>query len=304
MKVQRKKILKKVKRTSKKRGGSIIDKVIDILPFELHVPSYQYCGPGTHLQKRLTRGDPGINPLDAACKQHDIEYSKHRDSKERLIADKVLQKEAMKRVFSKDASLAERTTALGVAASMKIKRHLTKTGKGLTKKQLKQKKGKQIKRNTTKTGKGLKQKNTKKKKGEHVTLSSLIKSAKAALKKKKPDTVASAINVAVASIKKSKEGKSVKSPRTIKLPTYTGGVLPLIPIFAGLSALGSIAGGAASITNAINSARRGLFELDESKRHNKNMESIAIGNESGKGFYLRTNKNGSGFYLKPYTKNR
>lgn len=253
----------------------------------------------------------------------------------------------MKRVFSKDASLAERATALGVAAAMKIKRHLTgkglfkkhlkKTGKGLTKKRLKKtgkglikKRLKKTSKGLTKkclkrtgkglnkkTGKGLSKKHLKKtgngiskkrskqmKKMKHVTLSNLIKSAKAAIKKNRPDTVASAINVAVKSIKKSKRGKSVKTPCSIKLPTYTGGVLPLIPIFAGLSALGSIAGGAASITNAINVARKGQFEMDENKRHNRAMETITIGNKSGKGFYLRSNKNGSGFYLKPFAKNR
>jgi len=29
-----------------------------------HWPGYQYLGPGTHLKKRLARGDPGINRLD------------------------------------------------------------------------------------------------------------------------------------------------------------------------------------------------------------------------------------------------
>lgn len=29
-----------------KRGDGIIDKIIDKVPFELHVPGYQYCGPG------------------------------------------------------------------------------------------------------------------------------------------------------------------------------------------------------------------------------------------------------------------
>lgn len=284
----------KNKSSTKKRGAGIINKLIDILPFEVHVPSYQFCGPGTHLEKRLTRGDSGINPLDAACKLHDIEYSKHKNSAERSIADKALQKEAMKRVFSKDASLAERATALGVAAAMKIKRGLTKkTGKGLTKNQTKCHQSK-------KTGKGLAKDSLKK---NNVNFSTLIKSAKAAIKKKRPDTVSSAIKVAVESIKRSKKGKRIKKPRTIKLPTITGGVLPLIPIFAGLSALGSIAGTAASITNAINAAKRGQLELDESKRHNKTMESIAIGNKSGNGFFLRTNKNGNGFYLKPFTKN-
>ncbi|KAJ8979793.1 hypothetical protein NQ317_007703 [Molorchus minor] len=59
-----------------KRGRGIVNTLINKLPFELHLPGgYQYCGPGTKLQKRLARGDPGINKLDKACKQHDIAYS-------------------------------------------------------------------------------------------------------------------------------------------------------------------------------------------------------------------------------------
>jgi len=42
---------------------------------EFHWPGYQYMGPGTHLAKRLKRGDPGINRLDKIAKQHDIDYS-------------------------------------------------------------------------------------------------------------------------------------------------------------------------------------------------------------------------------------
>lgn len=285
MKVEKKsKRSKRTKRVIKKRGAGIVDKIIDILPFELHVPNYQYCGPGTHLEKRLARGDPGINGLDQACKRHDIEYSKHKEGSERSAADKILQQEAMKRAFSKDASLAERATALTVAAAMKAKRSLSKIGKGVSSKR----QPKRIK---------------KKKKKQKVALSSLIKSAKVAIKKSKPTTVDSAIKVAVKEIKKITKGKQVKEPRIIKLPTISGGVLPLIPIFAGLSALGTIAGSAAGITNAINAVKRGELELRESKRHNKTMESIAIGNKAGNGFYLQPNKNGRGLHLKPYTKN-
>lgn len=71
-------------------AGNILNKAIDILPAEVHLPFYQYCGPGTDLQRRLSRGDPGINKLDAACKLHDIAYSKFKDSKNRSVADKEL----------------------------------------------------------------------------------------------------------------------------------------------------------------------------------------------------------------------
>lgn len=235
----------------------------------------------------MARGNPGINPLDAACKQHDIEYSKNQNSEERAIADKILQKEAMKRILSKDATLGERAVALGVAAAMKAKRSLTKIGSGLGHK-------KAIKK-TEKSRKSNK---------KRIALSTLIKTARNAIKKSRPDNIESAIKVAVASVKKTRKGKQVNTPRIIKLPTITGGGLPLIPIFAGLSALGTLAGTTAGITNAINAAKRGQREIDESKRHNRRMEKIAIGNKSGTGFYLRSAKPGDGFYLQPYQKNR
>ena len=34
-------------------AGTVINKSIDLLPVELHIPGYQYCGPGTKLSKRL-----------------------------------------------------------------------------------------------------------------------------------------------------------------------------------------------------------------------------------------------------------
>ena len=48
---------------------------------EFHWPGYQYLGPGTHLRKRLKRGDPGINRLDRVAKQHDIDYSRAKTRK-------------------------------------------------------------------------------------------------------------------------------------------------------------------------------------------------------------------------------
>ena len=44
-------------------------------------------GPGTHLEKRLKRGDPGINRLDRIAKQHDIDYSRARHLQDKWKAD-------------------------------------------------------------------------------------------------------------------------------------------------------------------------------------------------------------------------
>lgn len=116
--------------TSIKRGRGLLNKVIDLLPVELHIPGgYRYCGPGTRLTERLSRGDPGINQLDEACKQHDIAYAKYSDDKNRNIADRILANKAWERVKSSNASLAERAAAWAVTTAMNAK---SKLGMGHT----------------------------------------------------------------------------------------------------------------------------------------------------------------------------
>ena len=73
-KVHRKRPQKKRKRGQ--RGAALdIQKLLEKTGKEFHWPRYQYMGPGTHLEKRLKRGDPGINRLDRISKTHDIDYS-------------------------------------------------------------------------------------------------------------------------------------------------------------------------------------------------------------------------------------
>lgn len=111
-------------------GSGLLNEIINKLPFELHAPrnwafdSYNFCGPGTKLDERLARGDKGINPLDEACKEHDIWYSKYKNSEDRWQADKVLQKKAWDRVVSSDADLNERAVALATTGGMWLKRKL------------------------------------------------------------------------------------------------------------------------------------------------------------------------------------
>ena len=45
-------------------------------------------GPGTHLKKRLARGDPGINRLNRIAKAHDIDYDRAKDLKDKWEADR------------------------------------------------------------------------------------------------------------------------------------------------------------------------------------------------------------------------
>ena len=54
------------------QGAGVLNTVINKLPFELHLPGYSYCGPGTKLRKRLARGDPPKNKLDSYCRDPNI----------------------------------------------------------------------------------------------------------------------------------------------------------------------------------------------------------------------------------------
>ena len=100
------------------------------LPVKVHIPGYNYCGPGTKLYKRLARGDTGVNGLDRPCKNHDIPYSNSHDNFEsRKVADSILEKKAFERVIARDSSIGEKAAALSVAKAMCAKRTL---GKGVS----------------------------------------------------------------------------------------------------------------------------------------------------------------------------
>lgn len=107
--------------TLKDIGGTILNRTIDVLPVELHLPGYSFCGPGTRLQSRLQRGDVGVNKLDRACREHDIAYSKSGDSKDRAEADRILAERAWQRVKAGDASATEKAAAWTVTNLMKLK---------------------------------------------------------------------------------------------------------------------------------------------------------------------------------------
>lgn len=138
------------KNTSTIRGRGLLNTLINKLPFELHIPGYQYCGPGTNLEKRLARGDKGVNPLDEACRVHDIVYSRTNHISERNKADQVLEKAASNRLKASNTSLSERMAALGVKGAMKIKRKLGMGFKKRNKKPAKGKKGGSLKKRRNK----------------------------------------------------------------------------------------------------------------------------------------------------------
>lgn len=266
-----------------KVGCGLVNSLIDKLPFEAHLPGYQYCGPGTKLEKRLARGDPGINPLDAACKSHDIAYSTHKSDEERTTADKILSTEAWRRVTSLDASVGERAAALAVTAAMKGKIGLSKIGKGL-----KRVLGRKKKMANRKVGCMAKTKKC-------CSFKKMIAHTKKALKHLGPRSADQILDTALIAARNMGQNRRVNKPRIIPLPK-TGGVLPLVPIFAGLSALGSLVGGAANIIKAIKSTDDGKKQLKGNRSG-----SIEVGkSQTGEGLYLKPYKTGYGLYLEPY----
>lgn len=232
----------------------LINKLINNLPFELHLPGYNYCGPGTKLQQRLARGDKGINQLDEFCKEHDIAYNKSSNLKERHKADIILLKMAKKRATASDSNMGEK-----IAADLVNKTMITKVSSGA----------------------GLKK-----------SFKKLVSHTKKHIHKLKPKCKKAALEVAYAAAKKMlSSDEFLKLPRIIPIPK-TGGFLPLIPIFAGLSAAGSLAGGVSGITKAINEYRSAKKRLAELKRHNQKMENLTI----GRGLCIKPYKDGLGIY--------
>ncbi|EFN63423.1 hypothetical protein EAG_13282, partial [Camponotus floridanus] len=75
---------------------------------ELHIPGYQFCDHGTRLAKWLARGDRGVNPLDAACRERDIAYSRSGDLADRHVADRALGARAFERIRVENSTLGER----------------------------------------------------------------------------------------------------------------------------------------------------------------------------------------------------
>lgn len=260
------------RKTVSRSGCGFFNRLIDNLPIELHIPGYNYCGPGTKLNKRLARNDKGVNLLDEACKSHDIAYSQTSDISKRHEADRILADKAAERYQDKSSSIGEKLAALGVKTAMKAK---VKLGMGCSNK--------------------LKRKRQRKIVGGKVTFSSVVKNVRNTLKSKKPTSVTSAVKIALKNTRNIKKN-NIKHPRIIPIPK-TGGFLPLIPLFAGLSALGALAGGASSIASAVNKAKMAQEELKEKQRHNQKMESIAVGS----GLHIKPYKKGLGLFVNPYS---
>lgn len=127
--------------------------------------------------------------------------------------------------------------------------------------------------------------------GIRKTFRNIISQTKKHMHKLKPKCKKAAIDLAFAAAKEFTSDLPINIPRVIPVPK-TGGILPLIPIFAGLSAAGSLAGGAAGIAKAIKAIKSAKERLQELKRHNHEMEALCI----GRGLQLKPYKNGLGIY--------
>lgn len=188
------------------------------------------------MRKRLDRGDKGINPLDSACKEHDIAYDHSNSLTDRQKADYILENRAWNRFKSTDSNLKEKAAAWLVTTGMKAKRKI----------------------------------------GAGCGFKAAIKAAKNVLKKNiNEKNLMKLTKKCVAAAKKifRKNGKKTRVPRVIPIPK-TGGMLPLIPIFAGLSALGALTGGIANVVKTVS-------------EFNRNEPS-----HLGRGLYLAPNKGG------------
>lgn len=105
----------KLRYDSKKfKGKGVVNNLLNlgskVMP-EMHLPGYNYCGPFTNLDKRLPRGDKGINKLDEGCKLHDIAYNTHKDGTGRKLADQALITVAKDVISDPNTSLLDRMDA-------------------------------------------------------------------------------------------------------------------------------------------------------------------------------------------------
>ena len=85
---------------SSKGGMYTLNKMINSLPVEIHLPGHNFTGPGTKLNKRLNpdltpkKWSKPINRVDKAAYNHDICYLKNNDTATRnAVCDKNMLKE-------------------------------------------------------------------------------------------------------------------------------------------------------------------------------------------------------------------
>ena len=77
------------------KGGSLLNKFINNLPVEMHLPGHNFTGPGTKLKKRLhpdltlKKWSKPVNRVDKAAYHHDVCYLENDDTATRnAVCDK------------------------------------------------------------------------------------------------------------------------------------------------------------------------------------------------------------------------
>ena len=190
--------------------------------------------------------------MDELAREHDIAYENSNSLADRHNADEILENQAWEVFKSKNSGLKEKAASWLVTTAMKAKRKI----------------------------------------GAGCGFKCAVKAAKNVIKNQIGEkNLMKLTKICVAVAKKSlRKNKKTKTPRVIPIPKK-GGVLPLIPIFAGLSALGALTGGIANVVKTVNDMKS-----------NRNTPI-----HLGKGLYLSPYKGesykiekGSGLYLTPY----
>ena len=88
--------------------------------FKIQV-NYSYSGPGIKVKKQVSEGYQGVNKLDNACKEHDIYYSKYKNTKARNVADDILASKASQIALNPNLPDYERKDARLVTGIMGVK---------------------------------------------------------------------------------------------------------------------------------------------------------------------------------------
>lgn len=139
-----------------------------------------------------------------------------------------------------------------------------------------------------------KKENIKSGAGLKKTFKTIVSLTKQHVKKFKPKCKKAAIDLAIAVAKEltSDSNSSIDVPRVIPIPKV-GGALPLIPIFAGLSATGDLLGGAAGIARAVNVIKTAKKCVQEQKGQNMKIKKMYLGS----GMHLKEHQDGLRIHL-------
>ena len=114
----------------------MLNKAINNLPFEIHLPGHNFTGPGTKLKKRLNpdstpkKWSKLVNHVDKATYHHDLCYVKNDDTTTRnAVCDKNMLKE-LKGIYNPtlretlDESIGSKLIGTKVKFGMGVKKKL------------------------------------------------------------------------------------------------------------------------------------------------------------------------------------